>query len=173
MLGRTFVKHRISCQTNLLNHENLPHESRMKQTTSFSYCCLLGVEQSTSERMCCAISAEALSFAAFRALSDISAIFFSSPKTQAIEDIKHRQSKIYHFQIVSDHFRSSAMKFPYSSITDNTNYKQNLLKKSVNEFIAQGHETPNDVLLLFRKAESLHLIRLHIINLCIYCIIAV
>lgn len=43
------------------------------------YCISFTVDKLTKDRICCAISAEALGFAAFRALSDISAILLSSP----------------------------------------------------------------------------------------------
>lgn len=43
------------------------------------YCISFTVDKLTKDRICCAISAEALGFAALRALSDISAILLSSP----------------------------------------------------------------------------------------------
>lgn len=47
----------------------------MKQLQLFSF----AVDKLTNDKMCCAISVEALGFAALRALSDISAILLSSP----------------------------------------------------------------------------------------------
>ena len=50
-----------------------------KQMINYRHCCCFSDALPTNERMCWTISAEALGFAAFRALSDISANFLSSP----------------------------------------------------------------------------------------------